>query len=88
MGTIFLAVEPNVRAGCCGTGRSGPIGNLGLSNRITLGNMAASRKPSLLNSPGITVFAGRAINPPFCDENMPLRDQIPLTVQLADLSPG
>jgi pimeloyl-ACP methyl ester carboxylesterase len=87
MGTVFLAVEPNVRAGVLAVPADPvPIGNLGLSNRITLGNMAASRKPSLLNSPGITVFAGRAINPPFCDENMPLRDQIPLTVQLADLS--
>ena len=84
-GTVFLAVEPTVWAGVLAVPADPvPIGNLGLANRTALGTMLASRQPSLLNSPGITVFAGRAVNPPFCDENLPLRDQIPITVQLAD----
>jgi pimeloyl-ACP methyl ester carboxylesterase len=87
MGTVFLAVEPNVRAGVLVVPADPvPIGRLGLANRSILGAKAASRQPSILNSPGITVFAGRAVTAPFCDENMPLRDQVPLTVQLADLS--
>ena len=87
MGTVFMAVEPNVRAGVLAVPADPvPIGSLGLANRPMLGSMAASRQPSLLNSPGIKVFAGRAVTAPFCDENMPLRDQIPLTVQLADSS--
>jgi hypothetical protein len=87
MGTVFLAVEPNVRAGVIVVPADPvPIGRLGLANRTILGAMAASRQPSILNSPGITVFAGRSVAVPFCDENIPLRDQVPLTVQLADLS--
>jgi hypothetical protein len=84
-GTVFLAVEPTVWAGVLAVPADPvPIGNLGWANRTALGTMLASRQSSLLNSPGIKVFAGRAVTAPFCDENMPLRDQIPLTVQLAD----
>jgi hypothetical protein len=82
-GTVLLAVEPNVRAGVQAAAGD-PLANRQFVGRTILGNLLNSRQPPLLNSPGITVFAGRAISPPHFHENMPLRDGIPLTVRLAD----
>jgi len=42
------------------------------------------RRPPLINSPGITHLAGLATSPPFFDEQMPLRDGVPLHVRLTD----
>jgi hypothetical protein len=83
-GTVFLAVEPSVRAGVL-TVAGDPLANRQLgAGRAALGTLLDSRQPSLINSPGITVLGGRAVASPFFHENMPLRDGIPVTVQLAD----
>jgi hypothetical protein len=86
-GTVFLGVEPNVRAGVLAAPADPvPIGPLGAAqnNRPVAGMLLGSRQPSLLNAPGINVLAGVSVSPPFFDDNMPLRDQRPLTVQLED----
>ena len=83
-GTVFLAVEPSVRAGVL-TVAGDPLANRQLgAGRPALGTLLDSRQPSLVNSPGITVLGGRAIGPPLFHENLPLRDGVPLTVSLAD----
>jgi hypothetical protein len=46
--------------------------------------LLAARTPSLINSPGITAIGGLAVGGPYFNENMPLRDGLPLTVRLAD----
>jgi len=84
-GTLFLAVEPNVRAGVL-TVAGGPAANLLFSpgNRIINGRLLATRTPSLINSPGITYIEGVAVAPPQFNENIPLRNGMPLAVRLAD----
>jgi hypothetical protein len=84
-GTVFLPVEPHVRAAVVkAPGDPVWIGPLGPANRRAVGTILDSRQPSLLNSPGVSVFAGLpAAAPPF-DENLPLRDGITLPVQLED----
>ena len=83
-GTVFLAVEPSVRAGVL-TVAGDPLANRQLgAGRAALGSLLDSRQPSLINSPGITVLGGRAVGPPLFHENLPLRDGVPLTVRLAD----
>jgi hypothetical protein len=83
-GTVFLAVEPSVRAGVL-TVAGDPLANRQLgAGRAALGSLLDSRQPSLINTPGITVLGGRAVGPPLFHENLPLRDGVPLTVRLAD----
>jgi hypothetical protein len=83
-GTVFLAMEPSVRAGVL-TVAGDPLANRQLgAGRNTLGTMLDSRLPSLINSPGITVLGGRAVGAPYFHENLPLRDGVPLTVRLAN----
>src|SRR5262249_61312974 len=53
-------------------------------SRATVGASLASRTPSLLDGPGVTRLDGVAVAGPGFDENMPLRDGVPLTVRLAD----
>jgi hypothetical protein len=85
-GTVFLPVEPNVRAGVLVVPADPPaLGSYSLRRSI-LGSILDARQPSLINSPGITFFGGPTVNPPFFDENLPLRDQTLLTVRLADLT--
>jgi hypothetical protein len=52
--------------------------------RNTVGAPLAARTPSLLDSPGVTRIDGVSFSSPFFDENLPLRDGVPLTVGLAD----
>lgn len=83
-GTVFLAVEPNVRAGVL-TVAGDPLANRQLgAGRNALGTLLDSRQPSLINFPGITVLSGRAIGSPLFHENLPLRDDVALAVSLAD----
>lgn len=83
-GTVFLAVEPRVRAGVL-TVPGDPLANRQLgAGRFTLGSLLDSRQPSLINFPGITAMDGRAVGPPLFHENLPLRDGVPFTVSLAD----
>ncbi len=44
----------------------------------------STRRPPLINPPGITHLAGIASPPPFFNEQMPLRDGVPLHVRLTD----
>jgi hypothetical protein len=82
-GTVFLAVEPDVRAGVL-SAPGNPPANQQLATRPPLGMRLQSRTPSLVNSPGISVFGGLAEAAPRFDENMPLRDGTPLVVTLED----
>ena len=83
-GTVFLAVEPSVRAGVL-TVAGDPLANRQWgAGRAALGSLLDARQPSLINAPGITVLGGRAVGPPLFHEKLPLRDGIPLLVSLAD----
>jgi hypothetical protein len=82
-GTVFLAVEPGVRAGVLNA-PGDPVANRQLVGRAAVGMLLQSRQPPLVNSPGITVFGGRTVSPPYFDENMPLRGGTPLPVSLGD----
>jgi hypothetical protein len=90
-GTVFLTVEPDVRSGVLTVAggplaewtRLSPIFRAGVAY-LPGGDQLASRIPSLINSPGITEIGGVPVSAPFFNENMPLRDGIPLTVRLAD----
>jgi Bacterial virulence factor lipase N-terminal len=85
-GTPFLAVEPGVQAGVL-NGGGGPrvdLLRLSVGFRNTVAAPLAARTPSLVNAPGITSIDGFAYSGPFFDENMPLKDGLPLRVGLAD----
>jgi acetyl esterase/lipase len=85
IGTSFLALEPSVQAGVLdvASGSRVEATRLGL-RRSALGAALAARTPSLLNTLGVTSIDGVAVTGPFFNENLPLRDGIPLTVRLAD----
>jgi Calx-beta domain/Bacterial virulence factor lipase N-terminal len=84
-GTEFLAVEPSVHVGALNV-----AGGLGGNNRLSpifraaVGTSLAARTPSLLNGPGVTSLDGVSVLGQRFDENMPLRDGVPLVVRLAD----
>jgi len=85
--TVFASVEPDVRVGVLNVPFDPPqAGGMSCVRRSNAGALFAIRQPPLLNSPGIMVLDGCKLSPPpfFFDENFPLRDQIPLTVQLTD----
>jgi hypothetical protein len=84
-GTVFLAVEPDVSAGVLNA-PGNPPANREWGGRAALGMLLQSRTPSLVNSPGISVFGGLTVGTPYFDENMPLRDgtPLPVTLTLAD----
>jgi hypothetical protein len=92
-GAPFLAVEPDVTAGVLNTvGGPEVERRLGVSRSgdtkavpvRTVGDILANRQPSLLNSPGIKSLDGLAVAAPYFNENMPLRDGVPLTAVWAD----
>ena len=86
-GTVFLSVDPSVRAGALNVAGAPIPENRRLSpiaGRSVLGQALASRIPSLINSPGITSLGGAFVAAPHFNENFPLRDGIPLRVELAD----
>ena len=84
-GTEFLAVEPSVQVGVLNV-----AGGLGGNNRLSpifraaVGASLATRTPSLVNGPGVTSLDGVSVLGLRFDENMPLRDGVPLVVRLAD----
>lgn len=79
-GTVFLAVEPDVHAGVL-SAPGNPLANEEWAGRAALGTQLQSRT-SLANSPGITSIDGLAVGTPYFDENMPLRNGVPLTLGL------
>lgn len=86
-GASFLAVEPDVQAGVLNA-PGGPRTSRVLNNagdRPLLGSYLAARMPSLINMPGVTQIEGVSIaGLAQFNENMPLRNGIPLTVTLED----
>ena len=84
-GTIFLAVEPSVRAGVLNSVGT-PYDNLRLSpgfRASSIGSPLAARVPSLINSPGLTEVGGVAVGAPRFNENLPLRNQPPVINEVA-----
>jgi hypothetical protein len=91
-GTVFLAVEPHVRAGALAVPVDPVALTSALQSRSFAGSELAASLPPLLNAPGVVAIDGRAFPPfpaqggglyPF-DENMPLRARTPFTVLLTD----
>jgi hypothetical protein len=89
-GTVFLAVEPDVRAGVpnAGGGSVTEVFRLAPFFRVryasSLANQLAARSPSLTNSPGVASIEGVPIEGPFFNENLPLRDGATLHVGLGN----
>jgi hypothetical protein len=88
IGNLFLAVEPDVRVGVLDV----PGGSLTDEFRLSVallrpvvGTALAAREPPLVNSPGVAILGGgQVIATPYFNEDLPLRNGIPLTVHLAD----
>ena len=87
IGAVFLAVEPDVWTGVITAG-GGSWTARAISpstNRTGYAEVLARRTPSLLNSPGVTHIDDVPVpaSPTF-NENLPLRDGVPLPVRLSD----
>jgi hypothetical protein len=84
-GAVFLALEPNIHAAVEGVpGAFSPEhGRWAPGRRVTFGQQLRDRVPSLLNAPGITMIDGVPINPPHFNENKPLRNEPPVTNDIA-----
>ena len=84
-GTMFLAVEPNVRSGVLlAPGGSRITKSLnGIGGRNGYGVWLASRRPSLINTPGITRVDGTPVAPPFFQDEplLPLGVALPVTLE-------
>jgi hypothetical protein len=83
-GAIFLALEPSIYAAAAGVpaGMSPEHGRWAPGQRPGIGAQLRDRLPSLLNTPGIMTIDGVPINPPYFNENKPLRDQPPVTNEI------
>ena len=81
-GTVFLGVEPDVRAAVISAPADPVWFALLGGQRGAAGAVFAARQPSLINFPGIQIFAEVPVAFPFFDENWPLRNGIRLSVQL------
>jgi hypothetical protein len=79
-GTLFLGVEPAVRAGALGVagGSSVESGRLSAVSRPAFGNALAARSPSLINPDGLTEIGGVPVGPSHFNENKPLRNEPPV----------
>jgi hypothetical protein len=79
VGVAFLAIERKVQLGALNNpgAAAGRLDLLRLrpAARSGIGAALAARTPSLINSPGLTTFGGIPVNPPFFNENLPLRNQ-------------
>jgi hypothetical protein len=85
-GTMFLAVDPNVRVAEFSSPGTPIIQNNSWSpvSRMPLASLLAQREPALLNSPGIASMEGLTTGSALFNENLPLRDGVPLHVRLSD----
>jgi hypothetical protein len=77
LGTLFLALEPNVRAGVAAfaTGVIPEHLRWQTARRQEIGDALQRRTPSLLNANGLTSIDGVPVGKPYFNENKPLRDQ-------------
>ena len=85
--TVLAAIEPQVQATVANVAGGSLIENRRLfigpdAFRSRLAGLFAARQPSLVNGPGINNIAGVAIPGPRFNENMPLRNGVPLVVGL------
>jgi uncharacterized protein (TIGR03437 family) len=77
-GTIFVALEPAIRAGAPAFAGFGPdLFRLG-AFRSQVGGQLQTRTPSLINSPGISQIWGLTVPAPYFNENKPLRNLPPV----------
>lgn len=89
-GTILAAVDPKIQASVINAAGGSLIENRRLfagpdAFRSRLAALFAARQPTLINGPGINRIAGVPIpGPGSFDENMPLRNGVPMTVGLTD----
>lgn len=86
-GTVFVGVEPNIRAAVLKSPADPVWFPERGSQRAAAGAILAARQPSLLNSPGIRWIDGVEVQGPYFNENFPLRNQIEMTVELDDPTP-
>lgn len=86
-GASLLALEPGIQAAVLNV-PGGPRTSRRLNNfgdRPLLGSFLAARTPSLINAPGVTQIDGVSIaGLPRYQENMPLRNGVPLAITLED----
>jgi Bacterial virulence factor lipase N-terminal len=83
-GVPFLAIEPAIRVGAINAAGTDETFHLSPVNRPGFGAFLESRTPSLINSPGIASLNGISTDAPRFNENLPLRDGIPITAGLMD----
>lgn len=87
LGVQFLAVEPSVRAGVLNVPA---VAGGSLDQRLrpdarqNAGIALRSRLPSLIEPPGVKRVDGVVVLPPYFNENFPLRNDVPLGVELED----
>lgn len=78
-GPMLMAVEPNMKVGALaspgGLNSRFDLLRMRPAARPQVGQALSSRVPSLLNSPGLTSFAGIPVTAPFFNENIPLPNQ-------------
>jgi hypothetical protein len=77
LGTLLLALEPNIRAGVAAfpTGLIPEHLRWQIVRRPEIGTALSSRTPSLLNANGLASIDGVPVGAPYFNENKPLRDQ-------------
>jgi Bacterial virulence factor lipase N-terminal len=86
--TVLAAIEPQVQATVANVAGGSLIENRRLfigpdAFRSRLAGLFAARQPSLVNGPGVNNIAGVVVpGSGFFNENMPLRNGVPLTVGL------
>jgi hypothetical protein len=80
VGTIFMALDPSVPAGVAAAtpGVIPEHARWQPNRRTQIGSALQARKPSLINSPGLTEIDGVAVAAPHFNENKPLRNQPPV----------
>jgi hypothetical protein len=86
LGPMLVAVEPGVSSGVfVSPGAGGGIqrGGTSVAFRPITGATLQARVPSLINSPGRTSIDGVPVAGPFFNENMPLRNQPPISNTVA-----
>jgi hypothetical protein len=80
IGTIFMALEPDVAVGVAAVtpGVIPEHARWQPNRRPLIGAGLAARTPSLINSPGLTEIDGVPVGAPYFNENKPLRNQPPV----------
>ncbi|MGH9197583.1 MAG: Ig-like domain-containing protein, partial [Acidimicrobiia bacterium] len=86
-GTLFMAIEPDVRVGIIAVagGSVRDVGTWSPVQRFGGQHLEATGRSYLINPPGITHLDGVLVTtPPHVDENRPLRNGVPYVARLQD----